>query len=200
MSDDASVTLWIHQLRAGDLLAAQKLWEGYFNRLVGLARVKLRALPRRGADEEDVALSAFDSFFRGVEQGRFPRLDDRDDLWQVLLMITERKAIDLAQHEGRQKRDWRRLQAGPGKDAATGSGLSALEGREPDPAFAAQVAEECEKLLRKLADHDLRAIAIRKMEGYTNQEIAAELGCSLVTVERRLRLIRREWSGNEPEA
>jgi DNA-directed RNA polymerase specialized sigma24 family protein len=195
MSEDASVTLWIHQLRAGDSLAAQKLWESYFQRLVGLARVKLRSLPRRGADEEDVALSAFDSFFRGVELGRFPRLDDRDDLWQVLLMITERKAIDLAQHEGRQKRDCRRMQAGA--DSAAGFGLSALEGREPDPAFAAQVAEECEKLLRKLGDHDLRAIAVCKMEGYTNQEIAAELGCSLVTIERRLRLIRREWGGNE---
>jgi DNA-directed RNA polymerase specialized sigma24 family protein len=199
MSDDASVTLWIHQLRAGDSLAAQKLWTGYFHRLVSLARMKLRSLPRRGADEEDVALSAFDSFFRGVELGRFPRLDDRDDLWQVLLMITERKAIDLAQHEGRQKRDWRRLHTGTGNDAAAGLGLSALAGREPDPAFAAQVAEQCDQLLLKLADHDLRAIAVRKMEGYTNQEIAAELGCSLVTVERRLRLIRREWSGGDDE-
>src|SRR6266571_7040588 len=111
MSDTTSVTIWIHQLRAGNSLAAQKLWEGYFHRLVGLARGKLRTMPRAGADEEDVALSAFDSFFRGVERGRFPQLDDRGDLWQVLLMITERKAIDLLQHEGREKRDWRRNQA-----------------------------------------------------------------------------------------
>lgn len=190
MSEAASVSIWIHQLRAGDSRAAQKLWEGYFHRLVGLARGKLRTMPRRGADEEDVALSAFDSFFRGVELGRFPQLDDRDDLWQVLLMITERKAIDLLQHEGREKRDWRRNQpAGPE------SGKSDLAGREPDPAFAAQVAEECEKLLMKLADANLRLIAVRKMEGFTNKEIAAELGCSLVTVERRLRLIRLEWEG-----
>ena len=112
MSDAASVTIWIHKLRAGNSQAAQKLWQGYFHRLVALARGKLRTMPRRGADEEDIALSAFDSFFRGVERGRFPQLDDRDDLWQVLLMITERKAFDLLEHEGRQKRDWRRDQSG----------------------------------------------------------------------------------------
>ena len=91
---DASVTMWLHQLRDGDSLAAQKLWESYYCRLVRLARSKLRAMPRRSADEEDIALSAFDSFFRGVEAGRFPQLNDRDDLWQVLFMITERKAFD----------------------------------------------------------------------------------------------------------
>lgn len=192
MSNAASVTIWIDQLRAGDARAAQKLWEGYFHRLVGLARGKLRSAPRRGADEEDVALSAFDSFIRGVEHGRFPQLDDRDDLWQILLMITERKAFDLLEHEGRQKRDWRRNQS---VDLA--SGKLDLAGREPDPAFAAQVAEECEKLLVKLGDANLRLIAIHKMEGYTNEEIAKELGCSLVTVERRLRLIRREWAEHE---
>jgi RNA polymerase sigma factor (sigma-70 family) len=191
MSDAASVTIWIHQLRAGNSLAAQKIWEAYYYRLVCLARGKLRTMPRRGADEEDIALSAFDSFFRGVERGRFPKLDDRDDLWQVLLLITERKAFDLLAHEGRQKRDWRRNQS-----ANAPSGYMDLGGREPDPAFAAEVAEECEKLLATLADSDLRLIAVRKMEGYTNKEIAEELGCSLVTVERRLRLIRLEWEGH----
>jgi hypothetical protein len=56
------------------------------------------------ADEEDVALSAFDSFCRGAEKGRFPRLQDCDDLWQLLFMITTRKAADLVEHERRQKR------------------------------------------------------------------------------------------------
>ena len=188
------VTFWLDQLRNGDAQAAQKLWEGYFQRLVGLARGRLRAQPRRCADEEDVALSAFDSFFRGVEAGRFPQLDDREDLWQILLMVTERKVYDMIEHEGRQKRDWRRQQS---VDAS--SATFHLVSTEPDPAFAAQVAEECERLLTKLADPDLRKIAERKMEGYASKEIAEELGCSLVTVERRLRLIRRAWSDPDRE-
>jgi DNA-directed RNA polymerase specialized sigma24 family protein len=186
------VTVWIQQLRAGDVNAAQKLWEGYFHRLVGLARARLRALPRRAADEEDVALSAFDSFCRGAADGRFPRLADRDDLWQVLFVITERKAIDLAQYEGRGKRNWRLLQSADG-DSSTPPPLASVAGSEPDPAFAAQVAEECQRLLGKLADDGLRTIAVRKMEGWTNEELATEMGCSVATVERRLRLIRREW-------
>src|SRR5262249_44003183 len=76
----------------------------YFRRLVGLARKKLRAAPRRAADEEDVALSAFDSFCRGAEQDRFPQLHDRLDLWQLLVLLTARKAVDLAQPERRQNR------------------------------------------------------------------------------------------------
>src|SRR5262249_2675452 len=139
-----------------------------------------------GADGEDVALSAFDSFCRGVEQGRFPKLDDRNDLWQLLFLITERKAMDLMQHEGRQKRDWRRVES-------SGQEAIPMAGKEPDPAFAAQVAEECERLLAKLGDDGLRAIALRKLEGFSNEEIAVAQGCSLATVERRLRLIRREW-------
>ncbi len=189
MTVPRSVTVWLHQLRQGDAAAAQNLWEGYFDPLVRLARARLKSLPRRAADEEDVALSAFDSFCRGAGQGRFPRLDDRDDLWQVLFVITERKAIDLIQHEGRSKRDWRKLQSGSEED----SPLDGVMAREPDPAFAAQVAEECERLLGRLADDGLRAIALKKMEGFTNEEIAAAVGTSLATVERRLRLIRREW-------
>ena len=68
MYPEASVTHWINQLKAGDPDAAQKLWERYFRRLVSLARKK-----RRAADEEDVALSAFDSFCRGAEQDRCHR-------------------------------------------------------------------------------------------------------------------------------
>lgn len=188
MSENNSVSIWIEQLHGGDALAAQKLWERYFSRLIGLARTKLRAVSRLVKDEEDVALSAFDSFFRGVERGRFPRLSDRSDLWQVLLMITERKACDVLEYESRQKRDWRR-----NVPANAEGGDIELCGREPDPAFAAEVAEECERLLARLGDDELRVLAVRKMEGFTNEEIATQLGCSLATVERRLRLIRREW-------
>jgi hypothetical protein len=57
----------------------------------------------RAADEEDVALSAFHSFCRDAEAGRFPELGDRKDLWQILVMLTARKAWALIEHEGRQK-------------------------------------------------------------------------------------------------
>jgi DNA-directed RNA polymerase specialized sigma24 family protein len=183
------VTHWIDRLRDEKSVATRKLWEKYFLGLVKLAHGKLGTIPRGAADEEDVALSAFDSFCRAAEQGRFPRLNDRDDLWQVLLMITERKVIDLRQYVRRKKRDSRLVEP----ETPEHSPCSDLAGREPDPAFAAQVAEQYQRLLGTLSNDRLRDIAKRKMEGYTNEEIAALLNCSLTGVERRLRLIRSEW-------
>src|SRR6516225_10624561 len=103
MAPSGSITALIERLEAGDHEAAQPLWERYYPRLVGLARERLRGTPRRVADEEDVALSAFDSFCRGVQEGRFPQLTDREDLWQVLAVIIQRKASNLIKHERRQK-------------------------------------------------------------------------------------------------
>jgi len=186
-----SVSLWIGKLKQGDREAVQRLWEGYFRRLVGLVRRKLRsAPPTLPADEEDVALSAFDSFCRRAEQGRFPRLDDRDDLWQLLVLIATRKAADLAEREGRQRRDWRRTAA----LEDSGGPFSV----EPDPAVAAEVAEESGRLLGLLPDEQLRCLALRKLEGYTNEEIAGLLSCSLATIERRLALIRKYWEKELP--
>ncbi len=207
MSSSGSITRLFNRLQQGDRDSVQKLWELYFRRLVGLARHKLGDLPRRAADDEDVALSAFDSFCRAAENGRFPRLADRDELWQLLVVITARKASDLRTYEGRDMRDWRRVQEETGRDDAGSNGdASALAGvlsREPDPAFAAEVAEQTRRLLDSLADEELRQVVLWKMEGYTNEDIAARLGCAVATVERRLRLTRKrlekELSASERE-
>src|SRR4051812_49720034 len=101
MSSGDSVTVWIERLQAGDLDAAQPLFDRYYVGLVRLARARLGSFPRRAVDEEDVALSAFDSFCRGAENGRFPQLRDRDNLWRLLVKITARKVIDARRHEAR---------------------------------------------------------------------------------------------------
>src|SRR5262249_3675963 len=151
MSGIGSITVWLGRLKDGDRAAVQQLWERYFRRLVGLARKKILAIPRVASDEEDVALSAFASFCRHARQGRFPRLDDRHDLWQVLVLLTVRKAHDLKDYEEREKRDWRRTVSEsdrPGSDADPEKPLFArLIAREPDPAFAAEVAEQYRELL-----------------------------------------------------
>jgi DNA-directed RNA polymerase specialized sigma24 family protein len=195
MSDPGSVTVWLNRLKQGDRdEAVRRLWGAYFRRLVGLARGHLRSRPRATADEEDVALSAFDSFVRAAEAGRFPRLDDRDDLWQVLLVVTSRKAADLIQAENRLKR-------GGGKvipvSAATPPGSEESElpvaGDEPDPAEAAAMAEGFDRMLRVLDSDQLRQIALWKLEGYSNAEIARLINKSDATVERKLKLIRELW-------
>jgi DNA-directed RNA polymerase specialized sigma24 family protein len=195
MSSSGSVTAWIDQLRAGDRAAAQLLWQGYFHRLVGLARKKLRRAPRGIADEEDVALSALDSFIRGAEQGRFPQLADRDDLWRLLLVITERKAVDLVNHERREKRGGGnvRHEGSLAGDSSVTAPFDHVAGLEPTPDEAARMAENCRRLLEALEDGKLRAVALAKMEGCTSEEIAKRLKCSVPTIERKLNRIRKIW-------
>ena len=107
MSLEGSITAWLGELKAGKESAAQKLWERYVTRLVGLARSRLGRTPQAAGDEEDVVQAAFKSFFAGVQNGRFPQLNDRDDLWRLLVVLTERRAIDHI------RRECRRATAGP---------------------------------------------------------------------------------------
>ena len=93
---------------------------------------------------------------------------------------------------------------GRGKDesgvggAGEQAGLAEVIGHAPTPEFAAMMAEECQRLLERLDDPELAALALAKLEGYTNKEIAKRLGCSVRTVERQLRLIRKKWQQEEP--
>lgn len=186
MPSDGSITRWIGQLQAGDPAAAQPLWQRYFQHLVELARRKLTHAKLRVSDEEDVALSAFDSFCRGLKAGRFPDLQDRGNLWRLLVVLTARKANHLV-------RDEHRLKRGGNQKADAAEKLANIVSQEPTPEFAAELAENCQRLLDLLNDEELRAIALNTMEGYTNEEIAAQLKCAPRTVERKLRLIRSHW-------
>ena len=192
MSEEGSVTRWLHQLQAGEALGVQQLWERYFPRLVGLARNRLRGAAPRGADEEDVALSAFDSFCRNAEQGRFPDLLDRDSLWRLLVVITARKASHLVRDENRLKRGGGRARPLT-LDANSETPLDLVLSREPSPEFAAEVAEECRRLLRLLGDAELERVALWKMEGYTTEEIASRLGYVPRSIKRKVQMIRRLW-------
>lgn len=198
MPEGGSVTHWLHQLEDGDSAAPEALWGRYFDRLVRLAAKKLGSAPRRAADEEDVALSAFDSFFRGAACGRFPNLRDRDNLWTLLVTIAERKAINLARHEHRKKRDAGRLAAdatppGSADESAVDGPLNWLIGREPSAELVAMMEEEFRLLLDRLPDEEFRQIAVLKMEGNTNADIASLISRSEPTVERRLNRIRKLW-------
>jgi len=197
-ANDDSVTPWIGDLKTGAAVdeAAHQLWGRYFDQLVRLARARLRSAPRGPADEEDVALSAFNCFCQGAAAGRFPDLSGRDDLWRLLVTITANKAADRIKHEHRQRRGGGRNVNGPGDGAA--DELAQAASREPNPEFAVMVADECCRLLDSLCDDVLRQIALLRMEGYENAEIAQRLGCGLRTVERKLDLIRKIWLAGEP--
>jgi DNA-directed RNA polymerase specialized sigma24 family protein len=199
-ADPGSITRWLGPAKTGDAAAIQALWERYFSRLVTLARGRLRNAPRARleGDEEDAALSAFDSFVAGAARGRFPQLDDRDDLWRLLVVITRRKASAMVDRQRARKRGGDRPEAAHARDDDDGpDALAQLVSQEPTPEFAAAVAEQVQIRLDALGRDDLRQIALWRLEGYDRDEIAERLGCARRTVARRLDLIRALWSDAE---
>ena len=200
MSEQGSVTRWIEGLKAGDSAAARCLWEQYYRRLVGLARRKLGHGPRRVVDEEDVVQNALASFYRRAREGRFPDLHNRHGLWPLLLRITECKAYD---HLKKERRRERKVHVA-GESAvmkrdrpSVQGGFDNLPGPDPTPAFAAAMAESVRRLLGML-DDKLREVALLKLEGYTNEEIATRIDRVVPTVEFRLRMIRIKWKEEVP--
>ncbi|OAI53206.1 hypothetical protein AYO44_16175 [Planctomycetaceae bacterium SCGC AG-212-F19] len=174
------ITVWIDQLKDGQDAVVQELLERYFQRLVGLARARLHGRPGLAAYDEDVALSAFKSLCLGAKAGNFPRLNDRDDLWRLLALLTVRKAIDLVR---RRKRE-----------APLDQGeLERLLSEEPSPELAGELTDEYQRLLDRLGDPQLQTIALWKVEGFSNEEIAGRLGCAVRSVERKLQRIRALW-------
>lgn len=194
---EGSVTQWIADLQVGEADQAEhELWGRYFRRLVGLARMKLGDAPRIAEDEEDVAVSALRSFYSGVAAGRFPKLEDRHNLWALLAKITACKAINQRNRQLAQKRGGGRVLseaqiAQPSSMNERQLAEFVEDGLTPD--FVAAINEQCEALMDRLPDEKLRLIAHRKLEGYTNEEIAQELDVVERTVERKLALIRSTW-------
>lgn len=204
--EDDDITAWIERLREGDERAPQAIWEAYFSKLVALSRRKLASIPAREADGEDVALSALNSFYHGVANDRFPKLDDRHDLWRLLVTITIRKAVTQKRRYYAQKRGGGLVRGESvflrhANDSQADAGIHQVLGTDPTPELAQELADDCGELLGRL-DERLRPIALAKMEGYSNLEIAEQLDLALRTVERRLEQIREIWSpaGDAPQA
>lgn len=183
-----SVTTWLGRLRAGSTEAAEQLWVRYFDRLVVLAHQRLLSLPSEQVDSEDVALSVLKSLCLGAVAGRFASVSDRHELWCLLVAMTHRKVVEQASREA----------------AANGAtlleskradlDLDAWPAEEPTPEQIAMLAEESARLIGILPGDVTRRVAKLRLEGWSNVEIASNVGVSLRSVERKLQLIRERWS------
>ena len=186
---DQSVTQWITDYTAGDEAAAEQIFQRYYQRLVGLARKKLRSLPAPVADDEGAVVSAFRSFFSGVEAGEFPKLEGRDDLWKLLATITARKSIAQI------RRHWRQKGEGGRVDRAA-EVVEHLD-QTLNPAEINAFVEACERRIESLDDASLQQIALLRLEGYDTREIAEQLDVHQRTVQRKILLIQSTWLDDE---
>jgi RNA polymerase sigma factor (sigma-70 family) len=179
-SGSDSITLWIEQVQQGERHSVRMLLERFLPRLVSLAASRLRGQPQLTGYAEDIALSVFHALCLGAERGRFPDLSNRQAVWQLLAAMTIRKTIDL------QRKLHRESQANAGE-------LSGQFSTDPLPDQAAEMNDQIKQMLEHLGDAELKQIVLWKTAGFSNEEIAVKLGCTVRTVERKLHRVRQLW-------
>ena len=194
MNDPIPITHWIDRARLGDDDAILELWKHYFAQLSKLARSRMSRMCLGIYDEEDAALSAMHSFFRGVRMGGYPELNDRISLWRLLVVITNRKISRRRQIDSSQKRG--------GQSAGIWSNLEFVEiiDQMPTPEFASEMLDELQQRLNALPDEQLRRIVMLTLEGLTQPEIAQIMKCTDRTIRRKLDAIRAVWEDQEANA
>lgn len=193
-----SVSRLITNVKKGRESAAHLLFDRYYPKLMGLARSRMKSASRRVVDEEDVVITAFHSFLMRARDGGYPKLQGRDELWRLLATITAHKAASLQGREKRRKRGGGRavlsLPVSVEDRYGTMQTMSELASPDPDPQLVVTMNDSLDHLLSLLKDDELRTIAIARLHGESNQEIANKIRRSVPTIERRLRLIRDVWS------
>src|SRR5262245_49101797 len=147
-------------------------FERFTRRLIGLARAQLDERLQHKIDPEDVVQSAYKSFFLRYGDGALAA-EGWDGLWGLLTRITLRKCADRVRYYRAECRDVAREAAAPARDEAP-EPWREVAGHEPTPEQAAVLAETVEHLLRGL-DADERAVIELSLQGYSTQEISAQL-------------------------
>jgi RNA polymerase sigma factor (sigma-70 family) len=179
------------RFRAGDREAAGQLWRQYFPRLIALARHTLSGRPQQAADADDAVQSAFVSFWQRAQRDGFSGPLHRENLWNLLGVITVRKALKHQERERAKKRGGGRVlnDAGPAGHAENCS-LQLAQALGELPAHEFDLF--CEELLLML-DDEPRRIALLRLLGHGTAEIAAALDCTQRRVQRKLNLVRLRW-------
>lgn len=201
MSDDSrqsahsSVTDWIGSLKRGSDDASLKIWQRYVEQLVRKADRHLQNMPRRAVAGDDIAQEAFAAFFRGVELNRFSKLEDRHDLWQLLIMLADRRAKDHMRRQlGPQRgmghvRGDSVMEHAADRSASGAAGFDNLAAPPVTPESAEALIRLIQRSFPELADDELQKIALDRAANYTVSEIARRHGMSLRSAERKLELI-----------
>ena len=183
---DPPITDWIRRAEGRDAQSEEALWDHFFRRVVRLARTRMFALQATVYDEEDAAVSALNSLFRGIRNRQFPDLHDRHNLWRLLILITKRKV----------RAQWRResVRGQPASQADSQSAMAELLCNQPTPEFVTDVMDETEHLIQQLPDETLKRVALLRMDGLSTDEIAEQLDWTARTVRRKLERIRDLWN------
>jgi RNA polymerase sigma-70 factor (ECF subfamily) len=166
--------------RAGDEDAARQLFDRYVDRLVGLARRRISQRLASRVDPEDVVQSVFRTFFGRLKAGQFV-IEDQDALTKLLVRITVHKTLRQVEYHQAAKRA---TKAETTQGSQSHERMQQLLDREPTPDEANAFLDQLEHFLNKLKPTERRVLELR-MQGYSNEEIAEQLG----TYDRKIRRV-----------
>jgi RNA polymerase sigma-70 factor (ECF subfamily) len=188
MSDQSTPEL-VARWRQGDEQAAAELFRRYTGRLVALARSRLSDKLAQRCDPEDVVQSAYRSFFAQVREGRFD-FEHGGDLWNFLVAVTLHKLHKQFRRNTALKRALEREQA-PSADGGAEDLLDRAFSGEPSPLEAVALVDEVQRIMGTLAPLQRRMLELR-LQGYSQEEVAAQTGRSEITVRRFLKQLRQD--------
>ncbi len=185
----------VERCRAGDEQAAQILFNRFVERLLVLAQRRIGHRLAGRVDAEDVVQSVFRTFFCRLRADQFT-FAEQDDLFKLLVRITVHKTLrQIAFHQAA-KRD-AMLETPHG--STTQERLLAVVDGEPTPEVIVAFTDYLENFLGKLSELDRRILELR-LQGYTSEEIAQQLGTYDRKVRRvldRIRAIASQEAANE---
>jgi DNA-directed RNA polymerase specialized sigma24 family protein len=188
-----SVSGWIAKMREGDSVAIEQLVARYFGKITQFADGKLRCGIRVSDDGEDIANFVMQVVSNNVAKGCFPNLQDRDDLWFLMIAIAQNAVIDRQRTEMRRKRLASTMHTMTDLLAIYNLDLDDFLGKEDPQSKLLEIIDCWEQLLKSLPDERTRQVAQLKIQGVSNLEIASKLRVVERTVTRKLDLILRRW-------
>lgn len=201
LQTNGSVTNWLRAIETGNDDAAHRIWDRYSEEIRKVARRRMRRLKRQDiVDEDDIVISAYAALCLAARKGQLAKVLNREDLWGLMVVATLQKIGQRTQYLKADKRSMDLVADNAEVLDEFGSRLERIVCDAHGPESEAIHAERTERLLAKLDDPELRAVAILKIAGHTNDEIAVEMGLTRRTIQRMLNLIRlcwdQHWSGS----
>lgn len=187
-----SITEAILALGNSDSDAVQKLWDRYFQKLCGFVEGQMYQRHKRHFSADQLAADAFREIAAGLQKNAFNSVRNRDELWQMLMLIASRRTISAGIRQDRLIRGGGNVHG----ESVFGSGgmenlIDFLE-RDPGPEEWSEL-QELKNLLHQRLPTDLhRRIADLRLALYSVAEIAEQVTRTEVNVNHHLQRIRDE--------
>jgi len=185
-----SVSGWIAGMRDGDPDAVRNLVERYFGKLAQYSHKRLDARMRVAEDGEDIAVMVLDTLTRNAQLGLFPNLQHREDLWLLLILLTQQLVIERKREAKTNRPVMYNM-----TDLLTrySESLEAYLQEDTTHARILEIVDCWNELLKSLDNDRSRDIARLKLQGFSNREIATILQLVPKTVDRKVSAILQRW-------